>query len=78
MLVLMNNKNITPDNQPNSSTDSAARQANNSDSRTTESRYQKLPRQYRPKVTRDQRDPIDYDTHAYPVMKQLAAMKCRQ
>jgi integrase/recombinase XerD len=68
----MNNKNITPDNQPNSSTDSAARQANNSDSRTTESRYQKLPRQYRPKITRDQRDPIDYDAHAYPVMKQFA------
>ncbi len=69
----MKNKNSTsPDNQPKQTTKHAARQAKRPDERTADARYQKLPRQYRPKASRDQRDPIDYDSHSYPSMKQFA------
>ena len=70
-------KHNTPDNHANTTTHRATRQVENPntkkpDSRTTDARYQKLPHHYRPKVSRDQLDPIDYDSHRYPSMKQFA------
>lgn len=59
-------------NQPKQITNRAVRQANISGERTSDARYQKLPQQFRPKASRDQRDPIDYDSHFYPSMKQFA------
>lgn len=40
--------------------------------RTDEAGYQKLPFKYRPIAGCAQRDPIDYDCHPYPSMKQFA------
>ncbi len=40
--------------------------------RTDEAGYQKLPLKYRPKAGRAQCDPLDYDSHPYPAMKQFA------
>lgn len=69
---VMKNNNTSPDNQPNQTSKSAARQAKRADPRTSEARYQKLPLKYRPKAGRSQRDPIDYDSHPYPCMKRFA------
>jgi integrase/recombinase XerD len=41
-------------------------------SKTDESGYQKLPPKYRPKAGFAQRDPLDYDSHPYPSMKEYA------
>lgn len=76
----MKNNNTSPDNQPNQTSDHAARQAKRTAKRTgvtpaertADAGYQKLPRQYRPKVSRDQRDPIAYDSHPHPSMKRFA------
>jgi site-specific recombinase XerD len=72
----MKNNNANPDNQPNQNPDHSARQAKRSGAasseRTADAGYKKLPLQYRPKVSRDQRDPIDYDSHLYPSMKNFA------
>ena len=40
--------------------------------RTDEAGYQKLPSKYRPVAGCAQRDPIDYNCHPYPSMKQFA------
>jgi len=65
-----------PDNQPKKTTNPKARQVKKAvkrpDERTSDAGYQKLPRHLRPIASRDQRDPIDYDSHAYPSMKQFA------
>jgi len=61
-----------PDNQPTSITNHSVLQVKNPDLRTADARYQKLPQKYRPKVSRDQCDPIDYASHCFPSMKQFA------
>lgn len=71
------NNNTNPDNQPNQTPNSRQRQgkkptAKKPDERTTEAGYQKLPPNFRPKAGRAQRDPLDYDSHPYPCMKQFA------
>jgi site-specific recombinase XerD len=40
--------------------------------RTSAACYQKLPRHFRPKAASNQRDPADYESHAFPSMKQYA------
>ena len=40
--------------------------------KTTESAYQKLPVEYRPKAGYSQRDPIHYKSHPHPSMKRFA------
>jgi integrase/recombinase XerD len=71
-LVVMKNNDTNPDNQPNQKPNPGSRQAKTPTERTDEAGYQKLPLQYRPLAGRAQRDPIDYDSHPYPVMKQFA------
>lgn len=66
------NNNTNSDNQPNQAPKRAARQAKKPDERTTEAGYQKLPHNYRPKAGRAQRDPLEYEAHPYPSMKQFA------
>jgi integrase/recombinase XerD len=71
------NNNTNSDNPPNQTPNRRQRQvkkptANQPDERTTEAGYQKLPPNFRPKAGRAQRDPIDYDSHPYPSMKQFA------
>ena len=76
----MKNNNASPDNQLNQTPDHSARQAKRTAirkdaspvERTADAGYQKLPFQYRPKVSRDQRDPIAYDSHLHPSMKRFA------
>jgi integrase/recombinase XerD len=68
----MKSKHTHPDNQAHQTPIHSARQAKKPDERTTEAGYQKLPLHYRPKAGRAQRDPIDYDAHPYPSMKQFA------
>jgi integrase/recombinase XerD len=68
----MKNSNTNSDNQPNQSLNHRQRQAKMGDDRTTEAGYQKLPIQYRPKAGCWQRDPIDYQSHLYPSMRQFA------
>lgn len=69
----MKKSNTTsPVNQPIQITNRAVRQVKSPDNRTADARYQKLPQQYRPKASRDQRDPIDYESHSYPSLKQFA------
>ena len=74
---MQNNDNTNSDNQPNQTPNRRQRQAkrptaNQPEERTTEAGYQKLPPNFRPKAGRAQRDPIDYDVHPYPFMKQFA------
>ena len=69
---MQNNNNTNSDNQPHETPNRAARQAKKPDERTTEAGYQKLPLKFRPKAGRAQRDPIDYDSHPYPAMRQFA------
>lgn len=52
----------------------SARQGENPAHKTTASGYQKLPLKYRPIAGRTQRDPLDYETHPYPSMKQFAEL----
>lgn len=52
----MKNSNTNPDNNPNQTPDSRARQAKSPDAKTTAAGYQKLPHKYRPKAGCDQRD----------------------
>ncbi len=75
--LMQNNDNTNSDNQPNQTPNRRQRQAkrptaNQPEERTTEAGYQKLPPNFRPKAGRAQRDPIDYDVHPYPFMKQFA------
>jgi site-specific recombinase XerD len=70
--AMKKSNNTNPDNQPKQTTNRAVRQVKKPDERTTDARYQKLPQQYRPKASRDQRDPIDYNSHPYPSMQQFA------
>jgi integrase len=77
LLVVMKNNNTNPDNQQNQKPNPGFRQgktppAKTPPERTDEAGYQKLPLQYRPLAGRAQRDPIDYDSHPYPAMKQFA------
>jgi integrase/recombinase XerD len=83
LLVVMKNNDTNPDNQPNQNPKPGFRQgktpvtgktppAKTPPERTDEAGYQKLPLQYRPLAGRAQRDPIDYDSHPYPSMKQFA------
>ena len=51
-----------------------ARQGENPSEKTTAAGYQKLPRKYRPKAGRAQRDPLDYETHPYPAMRRFAQL----
>ena len=66
------NNNTNSDNPPNQTPNNPQRQAKKPDVRTDEAGYQKLPPGYRPIAGRAQRDPIDYDSHPYPSMKQFA------
>ncbi len=71
------NNNTNSHNLPNQTTNRRQRQvkkptANQPDDRTTEAGYQHLPLEFRPKAGRSQRDPIDYESHPYPSMKQFA------
>lgn len=70
--AMKNINNTSPDNQPKQTINRAVRQVKKTDQRTSDARYQKLPQQYRPKASRDQRDPIDYESHSYSSMKQFA------
>ena len=74
---MQNNNHTNSDNPPNQTPNGRQRQAKKPaakkpDERTTEAGYQKLPPNFRPKAGRAQRDPIDYDSHPYPSMKQFA------
>ena len=71
------NNNINFDNRPHQAPNRRQCQAKKPlatppDERTTEAGYQKLPRNFRPKAGRAQRDPIDYEFHLYPSMQQFA------
>ena len=70
--LMQNNNNTNSDNLLNQTPNDAARQAKIPDERTSEAGYQKLPLKFRPKAGRAQRDPIDYDSHPYPIMKEFA------
>lgn len=66
-------KNTTSScNQTKQITKPIDRQVKRPELRTDAASYQHLPRQYRPKASRDQHDPIDYDSHSYPSMRQFA------
>lgn len=54
--------------------DKSTRQVERPSDKTTAAGYQKLPLKYRPKAGRAQRDPIEYDSHPYPSMKQFAEL----
>lgn len=71
------NNDTNPGNQPHQTPNPRQGQAKKPtakepDERTSEAGYQKLPPKFRPKAGRAQRDPIDYDSHPYPSMKQFA------
>ena len=70
--LMQNNNNTNFANLLNQTPNDAARQAKIPDERTSEAGYQKLPLKFRPKAGRAQRDPIDYDSHPYPIMKEFA------
>jgi len=58
----------------NNNPNTPSRQGETPANRTTAPGYQKLPIQYRPKIGRAQRDPIDYETHPYPSMRSFAEL----
>jgi integrase/recombinase XerD len=71
------NNNTYPDNSPKQDANRRQCQAQKPvatppDERTTEAAYQKLPCNFRPKAGRAQRDPIHYDSHPFPSMKEFA------
>jgi|GEM_PF-171403 len=61
-----------PDNKPNQTQKRGTRQARIPSGKTDESGYQGLPPEYRPNAGPWQRDPVDYQSHPYPSMKQFA------
>jgi hypothetical protein len=70
--LMQNNNKTNSDNPRIQPPNGAARQAKIPDERTSEAGYEKLPLKFRPKAGRAQRDPMDYDSHPYPSMKQFA------
>lgn len=74
---MKNSEHTNPDNQPNQNPNRNSSQAKTPATAKTppltdEAAYQKLPPNFRPKAGCAQRDPIDYDFHPYPSMKQFA------
>jgi hypothetical protein len=61
-----------PDNKPNQTPKRRSFQAQSPSEKTDESGYQGLPLKYRPIAGLCQRDPLDYESHPYPSMKQYA------
>jgi integrase/recombinase XerD len=61
-----------PDNKPNQTQKRGTRQARIPSGKTDESGYQGLPLKYRPIAGACRRDPLDYESHPYPSMKQFA------
>lgn len=68
----MKNSNTHPSNQPKQTPKRRNFQAQSPSERTDESGYQGLPQKYRPVAGVWQRDPLDYDSHPYPSMRQFA------
>ena len=69
---MQNNNNTNSHNPLKEISNGPAHQAHISDERTSEAAYQTLPLKFRPKAGRAQRDPIDYESHPYPSMKDFA------
>lgn len=68
----MKNSNTHPSNQAKQTPKRRNFQAQTPAERTDESGYQGLPQKYRPVAGVWQRDPLDYESHPYPSMKQYA------
>jgi site-specific recombinase XerD len=68
----MKNSNTNPSNQPKQTPKRRSFQAQSPSEKTDESGYHGLPLKYRPNAGSWQRDPLEYESHPYPSMKQFA------